>query len=1440
MAALRKPYRIAFLAPDLTVEGSDTTYEAEAVLLLWSTCIELCRRHQGLAVYDAESTPLFPQDGHFAPQYAALGATPTDAFFAPTRRDELLWLELKLPRGVVRLHALARSGKRESFDALGTTLGEQLQQVFTAWLAARGLPALPRRPGANDGFSADELLAIVRILGPVLGEQARKWSLPATSTPTWSLTFAGEAIGDDDAHDEDDPAGSDDVGVEGIEALDEPPGPDTGVDLDETPTLDSSVQPVPIATQVPAPAPKPQPMLRPKPGRALANRLPSVLRVPALRVLELALREDLGDLIALADPDHPDVLFAKFLATKATRPDFALLRRVIAASPGWARPYRELVAGEDDDSPLAPSDLETVAGAGMAALCRPANFDVLDTAADHLREDGRVDEAVRLMARAVRLHGRESRAHIALLHLHRSTDRVGAWLDQAHASAHVHGCPMDAALPWYPDQIQIDLLVADALMNAGRLDEAIALRANRLEGREATWPRHMKILTTWRKDPRFVAWCFAREGWFRGDPARAVEGFGRVEPDDSVDLAIFLDALIAMGREDEVALAWGQFGLGGDLLGASARLAAARCLMAAGEWRRGLEELWRVALTDPGRDDHVAIARCGLLLSIMPIEIAEMALGERMAIGAHSLARRMARDIADFCPGAGKSSIVLRALGQLGQLPVAGKTQPIELDPQTFAAFSVDARGRRAVEALFVELEAEPDGNERHAAAAERRAARRGTKVERPVTVAIDPLAIADRLVNRWLEVVFAGASEDDPAALAQTAAYLAAHALGRYLVATTAAPNVVSGALRTVAAEALALVHRHQHALGDRDARALLSVIDPLLRRVDRWVGTAWLSTIERSCCIDERSAGDTAGFVRECATVAARILGPEEAAVLSVSIARLHRDRPAGWSAGVAAQAARLAVHTGHTGVAEWADAIAAQLAERAIELDDAIDALHSACYLAEGTTAVPCVQAARVLFTAGRAPAALAVLTAGLASADEAWRDRALATLAGPWKQANLDVPFEFAQVAAGVFDALQKGEPARAEKLGRWAVAFDPTNAEAHRNLGLALAQQGKVVDAMHHLVRGTREQATQILSGVLYQSGQLAVAMAVLDYASRWYVRADQWLTYGGIAYAAMDNPRTVKAYALAYQLDPDAFDATQLNAYAGVLDEVGDYPRCEQVANHLLRVAGDDVMWKTNGWNHLACALIGLGKFEDAATLAQQAIELNPLPDNTAGFAATLERARTQTRTTPPPLPPPARPREPVYALLEAGDFATAAALGSDKSWRVRRAALSATRFRFASENAVDVPPRARAAAVAVLAETTGALDREIVLCRMAAMELREQAFFARDPVPRLGDRMTRDAFYQEFRARGGVVLGEDAPKPPPFVDRVVVPGAKVSRASDYVALLRDLAALPPREALAQFDLDDAGYLDVAKAWATALDSDPSLVRTIAAGLAKR
>src|SRR5512143_3987700 len=188
MPALPKPHRVAFLVPDVKIDGPDAAYEREAAVLLWTAVIETCQRHPRLAVLEADATPLFPQDGHFAPQHAGLGGRATDAFFGPTRRDEVLWLELRLAAkpSVVRLHAVGRDGKQESFDALGPKLGEQIQQVLGAWLTARKLGTLPRR---FDDVGTNEVLAVLRVIAPTLAEQARAWALPVATKPTWSLSI---------------------------------------------------------------------------------------------------------------------------------------------------------------------------------------------------------------------------------------------------------------------------------------------------------------------------------------------------------------------------------------------------------------------------------------------------------------------------------------------------------------------------------------------------------------------------------------------------------------------------------------------------------------------------------------------------------------------------------------------------------------------------------------------------------------------------------------------------------------------------------------------------------------------------------------------------------------------------------------------------------------------------------------------------------------------------------------------------------------------------------------------------------------------------------------------------------------------------------------------------------------------------------------------------
>src|SRR6185369_832993 len=225
-------------------------------------------------------------------------------------------------------------------------------------------------------------------------------------------------------------------------------------------TIDSTLDLPPSKVPPPEGVPPQRSITRP-----LVNRLPMHFRLPALRLLELALREDLGDAILAVDPAHPQALFAKFERSAPHGKDFTLLRQVIASSPAWARPYEELHAYDDDDGddgPARPSKLEAVAAAGIAGLCRPGALHALETIGDRLADEGRVDEALRLLERGVEQNLDDPAAHLALLDIHEKTDREGAWLEQAMRSASLHGCPMDPVLPWYPDQIHVDLRAATA------------------------------------------------------------------------------------------------------------------------------------------------------------------------------------------------------------------------------------------------------------------------------------------------------------------------------------------------------------------------------------------------------------------------------------------------------------------------------------------------------------------------------------------------------------------------------------------------------------------------------------------------------------------------------------------------------------------------------------------------------------------------------------------------------------------------------------------------------------------------------------------------------------------------------------------------------------------------------------------------------------------
>jgi len=210
----------------------------------------------GSPSYDPESTPLVALDGHFVPQHAGRGASPVDTFYKPARRDELVWIEAPLSKtGAVRVHTLSRDGTSQSFDALGRNVGDQNQP--SAHRVARCARARLVAEALRHGRRRRDHRG-VRVMGPVLVEQARSWTAKIVTMPR--LPTTKDAPGDPDA-----------------------------------------------ATSMNARA------VAPGPRSCARDALAGAVKVAALRVIELALDEELDDIVVSLDREHPQSLFAKFV-----------------------------------------------------------------------------------------------------------------------------------------------------------------------------------------------------------------------------------------------------------------------------------------------------------------------------------------------------------------------------------------------------------------------------------------------------------------------------------------------------------------------------------------------------------------------------------------------------------------------------------------------------------------------------------------------------------------------------------------------------------------------------------------------------------------------------------------------------------------------------------------------------------------------------------------------------------------------------------------------------------------------------------------------------------------------------------------------------------------------------------------------------------------------
>ena len=1126
--------------------------------------------------------------------------------------------------------------------------------------------------------------------------------------------------------------------------------------------------------------------------------IPARLQVPFFRFVYVTMNIYTWREILERDPDNPWAIRDMFLDGihndgPTTRDP---IRGGIKTAPMFGKSYLSMF-GE------GVSTDDEVDAFAMASLLIPGNAFSLKDYGYTLDRVERWPDAARYAERACRSMPLMLSAH-QLAMVAYDTCRYGELLRTAehHIGFLEHLVEREAIETDDPDMRHCRLRYADTLMRAGRLDEAIELRARALQGLEGSWPNQTKLLNEWRTDPALFATLYAREGYLRGDPGRVIEGFSASPPDGASELGMHIEGLIALGKEDLAALAFSHYKRTKFTINPISRLAGAKAYALTGNVEGAIEQLQKLGLGFPHLGWDTAVNRVLRLLSGRGPQAWESVVQTRLQMGANRLAKLIARDAADFVPGIAPNGAVAHA--------VSGRA-PTQFDPSIFAELRklLEQYGLNESEQLFAQW-------------------------TQPT------LEHADRLANAWANLIPEEPDEDAPeqAHLSRAGKIVwgFASAFGRYLALTTQPPNVLAGGYRQVASDALELMRSIRGLLPRMVYRKLFEGLERVAGSVDTWLLDSWILRFERALDLEANEGGHLEPLTRGLPWMTWFLRGDE----------RIGYEYKLGKEALAAAQAGATPPHVpgeafallerslrafGRTAAPKWSRA-----AEAAnLPPEQAID-VHLTAAFAHTGWANAAVAAAKLLIPRGQGKAAFDTLCENLPAAGGDWRQARVAEMAAAWSQAQMPCPSDWNAAYQLGMNAFQQGNFPVAVEAHRWCLANDPDNAQAWRNLGLAYARMGLAHESIAAFAKADTRQAPSWAGQALGEAEHFDQAIRVYRYASAWFRTADEWLALGGTAAMAEDAEASAEAYGRAITMNPQAATLNTLHQLADALGEIGDYARCAEVAQRLQQSAQGDPTYTPCALYHMGTALLGMGRFQEAAQYAEQALARNQFPENQAPYAENLDRARRGD----PRQPKPSRATSPegrAWTLLADGDFKSAAALQPGQSWKVRRAILSASEFRYESENESQVTPRAFDAARRALEETPGHTDADGSLYRIQALRLRENRAFPVDVPCTMGTRVPREQFRQLFfqRAGGGVPMGAPPPMQPTggnpaHPDPVVFPGQRVARLSDYVRIIKGMQTGDMNGALRAAGIDMNEYTQVAAAWGQRLAQDPSLM----------
>jgi tetratricopeptide (TPR) repeat protein len=371
--------------------------------------------------------------------------------------------------------------------------------------------------------------------------------------------------------------------------------------------------------------------------------------------------------ILAIDPRHPAALRNR-LGRDAGDPRAILA--LVDRCPMYGKPH--LLVSGDASPPGRPGERSGLRHHGIAASLIPAYPEAPRQYARRLIEAGRHEEAHRWADRATIAAPSYDRAHLDCVHSVRGVQRPG----QAFAEA-IYRCN-DVLQRWHdgridpadwPIRYEAGMLKAQVHLDVGRRDEAIQLADDALadlgdrDGDRARFAWAIDEVARWRSDPEVLARSYAREGFHRGEPGRVLDGLARAGgARDDDDVWMELDALIAIGREDLARAAFHRH-LGARVVGdGKGRLAGACAEILAGDPHAAMEQIQIVQLRRGQGRLEPEINRLLRLAACRSASDWEAVVTRRLDQGAFTLARRAARDLADFVPDLDRPAI-RRALG---------------------------------------------------------------------------------------------------------------------------------------------------------------------------------------------------------------------------------------------------------------------------------------------------------------------------------------------------------------------------------------------------------------------------------------------------------------------------------------------------------------------------------------------------------------------------------------------------------------------------------------------------------------------------------------------------------------------------------------------------------------------------------------------------------